>query len=98
MQKGSKNISRREFINHTGAVAALSVLGFPSVGKPLESQMRKPSKITIKNVDSNFEREPLTPYRFKGSAITEAWQTVARLEGESGIGATGLGTPGNSLV
>jgi L-alanine-DL-glutamate epimerase-like enolase superfamily enzyme len=94
MQKGSKNISRRDFINNAGAFAAFSMVGLPSVGKPLQSNMRKPSKITIKNVDSNFEREPLTPYRFKGSAITEAWQTAARLEGDSGIAATGLGTQG----
>lgn len=54
--------------------------------------MTKASKITIKNVDSNFEREPLTPYRFKGSAITETWQTAARLEAESGNHTIGLGT------
>jgi hypothetical protein len=61
---------------------------------PFNNKMKQTSKIRIKNVDSNFEREPLNPYRFKGSAITEAWQTAARLEGESGISTIGLGTQG----
>jgi hypothetical protein len=43
-------------------------------------------------VDSNFEREPLIPYHFKGSFVTELWQAVARLESESGISKIGLGT------
>nr|WP_266369299.1 mandelate racemase/muconate lactonizing enzyme family protein [Tellurirhabdus rosea] len=51
-----------------------------------------PARITVQKVASNFEREPLNPYRFKGSAITEAWQTVAYLEDESGTGKVGLGT------
>ncbi len=38
--------------------------------------------------------EPLFPYHFKGSVITEAWQTAARLEAESGISTIGLGTQG----
>lgn len=50
------------------------------------------SKIHIKNVDCNFEREPLIPYHFKGSFVTELWQTVARLESTSGISTIGLGT------
>ena len=52
------------------------------------------SKIRIKNVDLNFEREPLFPYRFKGSVGTEAWQIAALLEGESGIRKIGLGGEG----
>ena len=52
------------------------------------------SKIRIKNVDSNFEREPLFPYHFKGSVITEGWQVAARLEAESGIHKIGLGGQG----
>src|SRR5690606_39620975 len=51
-------------------------------------------KIKISKVDSNFEREPLIPYRFKGSSISEGWQAVAYIESESGIGKVGLGTQG----
>ncbi|MEZ4905789.1 MAG: enolase C-terminal domain-like protein [Spirosomataceae bacterium] len=50
--------------------------------------------IRIKNVDANFEREPLNPYRFKGGFITDSWQAVAMLESESGIRKVGLGTQG----
>jgi hypothetical protein len=50
--------------------------------------------IKIRRVDSNFEREPLNPYRFKGSAITDSWQSVALLETESGIKKIGLATQG----
>ncbi len=94
MQKGSKKISRREFLNRTGALMPLTMVELPSGFQPFDSRKKQTSKISIKRVDSNFEREPLTPYRFKGSAITEAWQTAARLEGESGISTIGLGTQG----
>src|SRR5690606_36415134 len=55
---------------------------------------KKNKMIKIKRVDSNFEREPLYPYRFKGGAITECGQTVALLESDSGIRKIGLGTQG----
>ena len=49
--------------------------------------------IRIRNVNANFEREPLAhPFGFKGGAVTELWQTVALLESASGHGAIGLGT------
>src|SRR3954466_11837431 len=94
MQKGSKKLSRRKFVHDTGGLIALGVLGLPFRANASETHASQPAKISIKKVDSNFEREPLTPYRFKGSAITEAWQTAARLEGESGNSAVGLGTQG----
>jgi L-alanine-DL-glutamate epimerase-like enolase superfamily enzyme len=56
--------------------------------------MKTSATIRIKNVDSNFEREPLIPYRFKGSFITEGWQTAAYLESESGIHKVGIGGQG----
>ncbi len=93
MQNGSNKINRREFLNRSGAFIPISIAGLGSPNRP-EHKMKPPAKIKIKNVDSNFEREPLTPYRFKGSAITEAWQTAARLEGESGNSTIGLGTQG----
>lgn len=89
-----KGISRREFVQlGSGAVMALGTMGF-TAEKNKPNKMTYPSKIRIREVNSNFEREPLFPYRFKGSAITDSWQTVAYLEGESGIGKIGLGTQG----
>jgi len=43
--------------------------------------MKQLSRIPVKNVDANFEREPLFPFHFKGSVITEIWQVAAYLEG-----------------
>jgi L-alanine-DL-glutamate epimerase-like enolase superfamily enzyme len=53
--------------------------------------MKQVSRIAVKNVNADFEREPLFPFHFKGSVINEIWQTVAYLEGESGISKIGLG-------
>jgi len=60
------------------------------------SNMKQLSRIPVKNVDANFEREPLFPFHFKGSVITEIWQVAAYLEGESGISKIGLG--GQSIL
>jgi len=49
--------------------------------------------IKIAKVDSNFEREPLIkPYRFKGSGVSELWQSLACLESDTGLTGIGLGT------
>ncbi|HKO79143.1 MAG TPA: mandelate racemase/muconate lactonizing enzyme family protein [Chitinophagaceae bacterium] len=88
---GNKKINRREFINNTGTLMALGMLGLTSGSKHNETN-KQFSKIRIKNIDSNFEREPLIPYHFKGSFVTELWQTAARLESESSISKVGLGT------
>ena len=90
----SKKINRREFVNYTGTLMALGMTGLTSNSKYFENYRKTFSKIRIKNVDSNFEREPLFPYRFKGSVITEGWQTAAWLEAESGIHKIGLGGQG----
>ncbi len=46
----------------------------------------------IATVDSNFEREPLAqPFGFKGSAITQVWQSLAKLKTIDGISKVGLG-------
>jgi len=51
------------------------------------------SLIKIAKVDSNFEREPLiTPYRFKGSSLSELWQSVSYLESDNGEIGIGLAT------
>ena len=88
----NKKINRREFVNYTGPLVALGMAGLASNSIYFENTMKNFSKIRIKNVDADFEREPLTPYQFKGSFVTELWQTIARLESESGISKIGLGT------
>ena len=71
---------------------ALGMLGLTSDSAYLKNRGKPFSKIRVKNTDSNFDREPLTPYHFKGSYVTELWQTAAMLESESGISKIGLGT------
>ncbi|MBN2413229.1 mandelate racemase/muconate lactonizing enzyme family protein [candidate division KSB1 bacterium] len=47
----------------------------------------------ITRVNSNFEREPyIRPFGFKGGYCSEAWQTVAMLENETGLRGVGLCT------
>jgi L-alanine-DL-glutamate epimerase-like enolase superfamily enzyme len=90
-------MNRREFVQHTGAgMAALGLSGIASdsSGQSKTPLMKPEKKIRIKNVDSNFEREPLIPYRFKGSVVTEGWQVAAWIESESGIHKIGLGGQG----
>ena len=89
-----KKMNRREFVSSAGAFMALGMAGLSANAGSYPPLGNQSVRIRIKNVDSNFEREPLFPYRFKGSAITESWQTAAFLEGESGIHKIGLGTQG----
>lgn len=89
----SKSLTRREFIRSAGVVTALGAANPVGLAASLNSQKRLTS-IRIRRVDSNFEREPLNPYRFKGSAITESWQVASLLESESGIRKVGLCTQG----
>jgi L-alanine-DL-glutamate epimerase-like enolase superfamily enzyme len=90
----NKNINRREFISRAGALMAFGISGFTPFPDNSGNDIKKLSKIRIKEVGSNFEREPLFPYRFKGSAITESWQTAAFLQSDSGSTKVGLGTQG----
>src|SRR5690242_17931811 len=92
LQKRNKEISRRDFVNRTGALMGLGMFASSLNSLHFNNNMQQPATIKVKNVDSNFEREPLFPYHFKGSVITEAWQTAARLESESAFSSIGLGT------
>jgi L-alanine-DL-glutamate epimerase-like enolase superfamily enzyme len=81
-------MSRRKFVG-TSAAAALSL------GTLSSFKLGASKEIKIVKVDSNFEREPLIrPYRFKGSGISENWQTVCYLQSDTGLTAIGLGTQG----
>src|SRR5438128_7826002 len=84
-------MNRRQFVNYTGSFMSLGAAGLRAKFNKMQNIMQAPSPINIKNTDLNFEREPLHPYRFKGSAITEAWQVAALLESENGTRAIGLG-------
>ncbi|SOE19606.1 Enolase C-terminal domain-like [Spirosomataceae bacterium TFI 002] len=75
-----QNINRRKFVKMTGASLAIGATGIPNFSTVKENAIKS---IKINNVSSNFEREPLNPYRFKGSSITDSWQTVALLESEN---------------
>jgi hypothetical protein len=89
------SINRRTFVRDAGCLVALGLMGaVPSTGFSTSPPPKPVGRIKIKNVDSNFEREPLYPYRFKGSAITEAWQVASLLESESGIRKVGIGCQG----
>ncbi|SEI81808.1 Tat (twin-arginine translocation) pathway signal sequence [Cyclobacterium xiamenense] len=90
------SLSRRNFLQKAGSAVAIGSLGtFPHMGFAGSKPPKKMNtKIKITHTDSNFEREPLFPYRFKGSAITEAWQTVALMRADSGRHSVGIGTQG----
>jgi hypothetical protein len=89
-------LNRRDFVRYSGTgIAALGLAGIPSLSQSQPQNEMKPEKtIRIRNVDSNFEREPLKPYRFKGSVVTEGWQVAAWIESDSGIHKIGLGGQG----
>jgi L-alanine-DL-glutamate epimerase-like enolase superfamily enzyme len=84
-------MNRRIFIQSSGIVAGgLSLPGFPLTAA---ASMKKNKPIRIGSTDSNFEREPLIrPLGFKGGSMTEIWQTVARMESDSGVSKIGLCT------
>jgi L-alanine-DL-glutamate epimerase-like enolase superfamily enzyme len=64
------------------------------VSGTFEVKSSAPGKsIRIRSTNSNFEREPLIrPLGFKGGYLTEAWQTAALMETESGIKRIGIST------
>ncbi|MDP4680374.1 MAG: mandelate racemase/muconate lactonizing enzyme family protein [Cyclobacteriaceae bacterium] len=88
----SKKMTRRKFVEKSATMAAgLSAVSSIAQADFLSSS--KVSKVTISAVDSNFEREPLIkPYRFKGSGVSEIWQTVSYLKTDTGLTGIGLGT------
>lgn len=88
------SLDRREFIQSASALMAVGLTGFSPPTRSNVPATSSLASIRVKNVESNFEREPLNPYRFKGSAITESWQTASLLESESGVRKVGLCTQG----
>ncbi len=87
-------INRRDFVNYAGSFMTVGIGGVKPDFAKLADVIKGLNRIRIKDVNANFDRESLFPYRFKGSVITEAWQAAAYLESESGIHKVGLGTQG----
>lgn len=79
-------------MNRTGALVALGSVGLQAAAGSSSPRPKRPARIRVKSARSEFEREQLYPYHFKGSAITNCWQVAACLESESGVRMTGLGT------
>lgn len=87
----NKNPSRRDFIKTTGIAGAATFSGIQTLGST--PAVSAPKSITIAEVNSNFEREPLIrPFGFKGGYMTEIWQTVNYLKSSSGLHRIGLCT------
>ena len=89
----ASTFTRRTFVKNSGAGLALAFSGL-NLSKACKMNTGFiPKEIKIATVNSNFEREPLLrPFGFKGSAMTNVWQTIAYLESDSGIHKIGLGT------
>ena len=86
----SNPIPRRHFLRQSVTACAAVASGLSAFA---ESGIKPEKAIRIKQVNSNFEREPLIrPFGFKGNAMTNVWQTIAYLESDSGIHKIGLGT------
>ncbi len=85
------SFTRRSFLKTTGIAGVASMAGLPNMGFAEAKSPAKP--ITIAEVNSNFEREPLIrPFGFKGGYMTEIWQTVNYLKSSSGNHQIGLCT------
>lgn len=84
-------INRRTFVARAGAMMTLATVGINSDAGASHSTIKSKATIRVRKVNSDFEREPLYPYRFKGSVVTSLWQTAAWMESESGIHKTGIG-------
>lgn len=91
--KESTSLSRRSFVQ-TATVSALGLSITPMFANTSNLRLATAAKsFKIAEVSANFEREPLRhPFGFKGSAMTNVWQVVARLQDETGTAKIGLGT------
>ena len=84
---------RRDFISNTLLATGAAIVSNPLDLAASSKKIEGIKKISILNVNSNFEREPLIRhFGFKGGYMTEIWQTVNRLESSSGIHKIGLCT------
>ncbi len=85
--------SRRMFIKNSVLTAGVACSVSPLFSVSPGSDKKVQKNIRIKEVNSNFEREPLIrPFGFKGGEMTEIWQTANYLKSDSGIHEIGLCT------
>jgi L-alanine-DL-glutamate epimerase-like enolase superfamily enzyme len=83
--------TRRQFIKNTSGILGMSIVPYSF---SLKKSRNKNKTMKIRNVSSNFIREPLIrPFGFKGGYMSEIWQTAARLESDTGIHQIGLCSP-----
>lgn len=95
MKSPLSSLTRRQFVQSAGsALAGLSVAGLPHSAGPSEQEPARPAApIQIESTNANFEREPLRqPFGFKGSFMSDVWQTAVVLKSASGAQGLGLGT------
>lgn len=83
--------NRREFIKSSAMAATGITLSAGSL--MANSKSAQARKITIAEVSSDFEREPLIrPFGFKGGYMTEIWQTASWMQSNGGTSKIGLCT------
>jgi len=83
---------RRNFIKTTAMAGIAGVSGAYSQARPTV-RLGPQKEITIRSVDSNFEREPLVrPFGFKGIYQKEFWVSAGLIESEEGNKHVGLMT------
>lgn len=87
-------MERRSFLQYTGTTLALHPIATSGLSEFSLIPNKNRSKIRIKKVAANFDRESTRPYKFKGGATTEKWHTMACLETESGVRKVGVGNQG----
>jgi L-alanine-DL-glutamate epimerase-like enolase superfamily enzyme len=86
-------LNRRNFIKTTGAATAFTLVNTSGLSMSTQPMNALRKRITIAQVDSQFEREPLIrPFGFKGGYMSEIWQTMAMMKSTSGIEKLGLCT------
>lgn len=80
-------MNRRSFLKGSGAICAMGFL------PPVNFSINCSSQITIAEVASAVEREPLkSSFGFKGGYLSELWQIASCLKSDSGYHSIGLGT------
>ncbi len=84
-------MNRREFLS--AALVGWAAASGPIAADTGSAVWRSLKTIRIRSGRTNFERNPLIrPFGFKGGYMTEIWQSVVRLESDSGAHATAIGT------
>ena len=82
-------LSRREFVKSSALAGAAAFTGINTEVMAIAPENR----ITIDDVKSDFEREPLIrPFGFKGGYMTEIWQSVNYIRSKTGTSKIGLCT------